>query len=177
MLAKMRRLLINIVVATTIAGLVITPHATFADGSTGVVRFLDLNFTQNEFRSLSDREIRALSRNDEYYDNFTIAGFSRGFAKTVLTMFIMQRGRARRLLRDMSRLTDRADRQRRLREEIEWVNDLKIRINDGLARLAQKPDNAINRAIIQREESQFENLERYKRALQAWLNSPDQGMR
>ncbi len=153
------------------------PGPSWADGNSGIVRFTDLNFSQNEFRSLSERELRAILGTDEYYQHFYIDGFSGGWGPEILRMMLAQRGRMRRLMRDMSRLTSHSDRRARLREEIQWVDDLKDNIGDSIARLNQRPDNAINRAIIAGEETRFQKLEKYKMGLRRWVASPEQGLR
>ena len=139
------------------------------------VRFTDVNFTKNEFRNLNARQIHSLLTTEEYALAFTIEGFSRSGSSMVLVMASAQRGRTRRLLRDMCNLTSRADRQARLREEIQWVEDLKENINQSITRLRNRPDNVINRTIIENEEARLLNLQDYRRNLRRWLSHPSIG--
>jgi len=138
------------------------------------VRFTDVNFTKNEFRNLNDRQLHSILISEEYSDALTIEGFDRS-AHMVLLMAVAQRGRTRALLGDMCRLTSRADRQARLREEIAWVDDLKENINQSITRLKKRPDNVINRTIIDSEEARFTNLDDYRRELRRWLSNPSFG--
>jgi len=137
--------------------------------------FTDVNFTKNEFRRLNARQLKALRENRDYFNTFTIGGFSRGVAPMILRMATAEIGPTRRLLGDMCRLSARADRLRRLQEELDWVRRMNARLTQTLKDLRSKPDNFINRTRREAAEARLESLRKYKKELRTWFRHPSVG--
>gem|GEM_PF-1735015 len=137
--------------------------------------FTDVNFTKNEFRRLNERQLHALRNNRDYFNAFTIEGFSRGIAPMILRMATAETGPTRRLLGDMCRLTARADRLRRLQEELDWIRRMNARLTQTLKDLRSKPDNFVNRARREVAEARLESLQEYKKELRKWFRHPSIG--
>jgi len=154
---------------------VVLASATGVSADRPAATFDNVNFTKSEFRRLNTRQLKALRENRDYFNTFTIGGFSRGVAPMILRMATAEIGPTRRLLGDMCRLTARADRLRRLQEELDWVRRMNARLTQTLKDLRLKPDNFINRTRREAAEARLESLQKYKKELRKWFRHPSIG--
>jgi len=158
------------------ACLAVLPVNAWADGPTASV--LDLEMTQSQFCQLSAREISSLSGNDQYWENFTVDGFSGIFGRTsLLEMMEAQRGRTCRVIRDMSRLTSTTTRRARLDQEIQWALDLRANLLRSLERLLRGQQTAATRLARRSESEQLRKTDNYIKGLRSWHRNLREGSR
>lgn len=152
------------------------PFNAAADGPTANV--LDLEMTQSQFCQLSAREISSLSRNDRYWENFTVDGFSSFFGRSsLLDLMQAQRGRTCRVIRDMSRLTTTTSRRARLDQEIQWALDLRANLLRSLERLEGRQQTAATRLAVRSENEQLRKTDDYIKGLRSWRRNLREGSR
>ena len=158
------------------------PNQAYADGSLlkktpRVIVFKNLEFTQSQFRRLSQAQLEAIKNSKPNMRAIRIEGFGRSvYIQNVVCMAVCMRSRTKSLMGRMQRVGANVDERRReLEDELEWADDTLDKVSDNVIRIMDRPSNVINDAMLKAEETRQENLRCYIKSLRKWLRRPNQG--
>ncbi|MCI2398133.1 hypothetical protein [Aliiroseovarius subalbicans] len=131
------------------------------------------HYTVAQYYQLTRKQVLQI-RNVRRGRDIVIDGFSISMTDYILEMSASNWSSTRRLVRDMTKITERKDRKARLQREIAKAADLVANLEASILRLKEKGGSPL--AILQ-ERKRLSDTKNYLGGLETWLKYPWEGAR